>query len=73
MKHDEEHDGRCYACGGRVDAKGMASGGEIDGEDFAEDGVNLQDESTQREQADAEQDRARRSFVRAVKASRRAS
>lgn len=73
MKHDdEEHGARCYACGGAVNAKGMAMGGEIDGEEFAEPGVNLQEESTQREQAGAEQRAARRNFVRAVKATRRA-
>lgn len=67
MKPDEDSHGRCMACGGMVDAEGHAMGGMIDGEEFAEMGVNLQDESTQREQQEAESGAARRAFVRAVK------
>ena len=64
---DESHESRCMSCGGMVDAKGMAIGGVVEGEDFAEDGVNLDGDTTQDEQADSEQAAARRSFVRAVK------
>lgn len=68
MKSDTHE--RCYACGGMVDAKGMASGGMVGGEDFAEDGVNLEGESTQAEQSKAEQEAARKAFIKRVRGMR---
>lgn len=64
----EHHsDGRCMYCGGSVDAKGMSQGGVIEGDDFAEDGVNLDGDTSQMQMADAESDEARRDFIAAVR------
>lgn len=69
MKPDDNDgdEARCMSCGGRVDAHGMAHGGMVEGSEFAEDGVNLEGESTQRNQAEAEQKAARKAFISAVK------
>lgn len=64
---------KCYACGGVVDADGMAQGGEVDVDtdgsgEFELPSVNGGGESTQNVQADDAEEKARRSFVRAIKA-----
>jgi membrane protease subunit (stomatin/prohibitin family) len=61
---DSHENGRCYACGGMVDAKGMAMGGMVEGSDFAEEGVNLEGDTTQMEQSEAEQAAARKRFIK---------
>lgn len=70
MNDDETKERRCMACGGMVDAQGMAHGGVVEGSEFAEDGRNLEGDSTQSEQAEAEQAAARKAFIRAVKGKR---
>lgn len=66
MDDNEKHDGRCYACGGAVDAKGMALGGLV------EDGVNLDDESSQMEMAEKSEKGGARDFIAAVRRQRMA-
>lgn len=66
MKLDEDDSPRCMACGGRVDTHGMAHGGVVEGSEFAEDGVNLEGDTTQHEQSEAEQKAARKRFIQAV-------
>jgi len=70
MSDDTHENGRCHACGGMVDAQGMASGGVVEGSDFAEDGVNLEGDTTQSEQADATEAAARKAFIKRVRGGR---
>lgn len=62
----EHHsDGRCMYCGGSVDAKGMAMGGEVEAESGE---FELPDDTTsQSAYADELDEEARRNFVAAVR------
>jgi hypothetical protein len=60
------------ACGGPVNAHGMAEGGEVESDEYAmgDEPVNDDGESSQMIQADDDNEKARRAFVRAVKGGR---
>lgn len=68
------NEGKCYACGGMVDANGMAEGGEVEapsGENMVpDDAVNADGETTQMMGADEADRNAAKSFIRAVRTRR---